>query len=160
MTCSKDKFNIFSPHLLILTRVNKKSLPSYCSLWAISRTGYKYLYLRYHLASPYIGALSQNADTFLTLNAGVTLPNTLAYAIWQHPQRSIYQPASLSGFHPPELSVSASADLISVSTVCGFFEVVPSLPLRISFVNNFVQNLADFFIYPWFCKAGYRFMIN
>ena len=43
--------------------------------------GQAVIYLRYHLASPYIGALSQNADTFLTLNAGVTLPNTLAYAI-------------------------------------------------------------------------------
>ncbi|WP_304159962.1 hypothetical protein, partial [Phascolarctobacterium succinatutens] len=65
---------------------------------------------------------------------------------------------SLSGFHLPELSVSASADLISVSTVCGLFEVVPSLPLRISFVNTFVQKLADFFILGNFCKAVYRFV--
>ncbi|MDD7141433.1 MAG: hypothetical protein PUH59_05840, partial [Phascolarctobacterium succinatutens] len=49
-------------------------------------------------------------------------------------------------------------DLISVSTVCGFFEVVPSLPLRISFVNTFVQKLADFFILGNFCKAVYRFV--
>jgi hypothetical protein len=27
MTCSKDKFNILSPHLLIFTRVNKKACP-------------------------------------------------------------------------------------------------------------------------------------
>ena len=35
---------------------------------------------------------------------------------------------------------------------------MPSLPLRISFVNTFVQKLADFFILGNFCKAVYRFV--
>ena len=86
-----------------------------------SRTGENYIYLRYHLVSLQCSALSQSANTPLVLNADVTLADTLVKTISPYPQRSIYRTASLSGSQHPELSVSASFDLISVSTVCGYY---------------------------------------
>ena len=59
-------------------------------------------------------------------------------AVSAHPQRSIYQPAFLSGSQLPGLSVSAYIGLISVSTVLwSIFNFKGSVALRQKFVKQF-----------------------
>ncbi|WP_304090111.1 hypothetical protein, partial [Phascolarctobacterium succinatutens] len=49
-----------------------------------------------------------------------------------------------------------SADLISASTVCGFFEVVPSVALSLFSVNIFLQKDSVIIFSGYFCKASYN----
>ena len=86
-----------------------------------SRTGHNILIPAVPPCFAIASALLQDAITSLALNAGVTLQNTLKLysSIWLHPQWSICRSASLPGSQLPGLSVSASTDLISISTVCG-----------------------------------------